>query len=89
MDMYTLLYLKWIANKDPLYSTGNSTRCHVAAWIGGELGENAHIYSMAESLHRSPETITTLLIGYTPIQNKKLKTDEHVIKKLWSIMALP
>ena len=26
---------------------------------------------IAESLHCSPETITTLLIGYTPIQNKK------------------
>ena len=23
MDMYTLLYLKWIANKDLLYTTGN------------------------------------------------------------------
>ena len=28
---------------------------------------------MAESLPRSPEIITTLLIGYIPIQNKKLK----------------
>ena len=28
---------------------------------------------MAESLSCSPETITTLLIGYTPIQNKKFK----------------
>ena len=28
---------------------------------------------MAESLHRLPETITTLLIGYNPVQNKKLK----------------
>ena len=28
---------------------------------------------MAESLHWSPETITRLLTGYTPIQNKKLK----------------
>ena len=27
---------------------------------------------MAESLHSSPETITTLLISYTPIQNKKI-----------------
>ena len=27
---------------------------------------------MAESLHCSPEAITTLLIGYTSIQNKKL-----------------
>ena len=24
MDMYKLLYLKWITNKDLLYSTGNS-----------------------------------------------------------------
>ena len=28
---------------------------------------------MAESLRCSPETITTLLIGHTPIQNKNLK----------------
>ena len=28
---------------------------------------------MAESLHCSPESITTLLTGYTPIQNKKFK----------------
>ena len=28
---------------------------------------------MAESLHCSPETTTTLLIGYTPLQNKKFK----------------
>ena len=28
---------------------------------------------MAESLHCSHETITTLLTGYTPIQSKKLK----------------
>ena len=30
MDMYTLLYLKWITNKDLLYSTGNSAQCDVA-----------------------------------------------------------
>ena len=28
---------------------------------------------LAESLHCSPETTTTLLVGYTPIQNKKFK----------------
>ena len=38
MDIYTLLYLKWIINKDLLYSTGNSVQCYVAAWMGGELG---------------------------------------------------
>ena len=33
MDIYTLLYLKWIANKDLLYSTGISAQSYVAAWI--------------------------------------------------------
>ena len=35
------------------------------SWMGGE----DTCISMAESLHCSPETITTLLIGYTLIQN--------------------
>ena len=30
-DMYTLLYLKWITNKDLLYSTGKSAQNYVAA----------------------------------------------------------
>ena len=38
MDMYTLLWLKWVTNKDLLYSTGNSAWCYVAAWMGGEFG---------------------------------------------------
>jgi len=62
-----------------LYSTENSAQCHVAAWMGGEFrGEWLHLYMyiymymcMAESLCCSPETITTLLIGCTPVQNKK------------------
>ena len=44
MDMYTLLYLKWITNKDLLYSTGNSVQCYVAAWMEGELEENGYMY---------------------------------------------
>ena len=45
MDMYTLLYLKWITNKDLLYSARNSTQCYVAAWMGGEFGgEWIHVY---------------------------------------------
>ena len=31
IDMYTLLYLKWITNKDLLYSTGNSAQYYVTA----------------------------------------------------------
>ena len=45
IHMYTLLYLKWITNKDLLWSTGNSAQCYVAAWMGGEFGgERIHIY---------------------------------------------
>ena len=38
---------------------------------------------MAEFLCCSPKTITTLLIGYTPIQNQKLfKNENEVINKV-------
>ena len=36
--MYTAVYLKWITNKDLLYSTGNIVQSYVAAWMGGEFG---------------------------------------------------
>ena len=36
IDMDTLLYLEWMANRDLLCSTGNSAQYYVAAWIGGE-----------------------------------------------------
>ena len=38
MDMYTLLYLKWMTDKDLTYSTWNSAQCNVASWIGGLFG---------------------------------------------------
>ena len=39
MDIYALLYLKWITNKDLLYSTWNSNQCYyVAAWRWGDYG---------------------------------------------------
>ena len=69
MDMYTLLYLKLITSKDLLCSTWNSAQ-YVVDWMGGVQGRVA--MCMAESLRSSLETVTTLLITYTPIQNKKL-----------------
>ena len=40
-----LLYLKWITKKDLLYSTWNSAKCYVTAWIGEEFGgERIHVY---------------------------------------------
>ena len=45
MDVYTLLYLKWITSKVLLYSTGNSGQCYVAAWMEGKFGEEwIHVY---------------------------------------------
>ena len=35
-DMYTLLYLKWITNKDLLYSTGNSAQYYLTTSLGKE-----------------------------------------------------
>ena len=49
MDMYTLLYLKWITNKDLLYSIGNSAQCYVATWRW-VLGRIDMYMCMAESL---------------------------------------
>ena len=44
IDLYTLLYLKWITNEDLLYCTRNSAQCYVAAWMGGEFGEERYMY---------------------------------------------
>ena len=42
--MCTLLYLKWITNKDLLHSTGNSAQCYVAAQMREEFEENGYMY---------------------------------------------
>ena len=75
MDMYTLLYLKWITNKVPLYSTWNSAQCYVAAGVGGEFEEKwIHVY-----VWLNPFTVHLKLsqhclsVSYTPITNKKTK----------------
>ena len=39
--------------------------------MGGEFGKEWMLVYMAEFLWCPPETITKLLIGYTPTQNKK------------------
>ena len=73
MDMNTLLHLKWITNKVLLYSTMNSAQYHVAAWMGGEFeGEWKYAYAWLSPSPCLPETSTTLLIIYIPIQNKKV-----------------
>ena len=45
IDMYTLLYLKWISSKNLQYDTGDSAQCYVAVWMGGEfVGEWIHVH---------------------------------------------
>ena len=72
MDMYTLLYLKLITNKDLLYSTWISFQYYVVAWMEGEIGgEWIHVYVQlslfAPYLKLSQNC---LLIGYILIQIK-------------------
>ena len=70
--MYTLPYSKWVINKDLVCSTWNSAQCYVPAWMGWWFGKMDIFICMAEFLCCSPETTTTLLTDYTPIQNKKV-----------------
>ena len=66
MNMYTVLHLKWIANKISLYSTGNSVQCHVAAWMGGEFGGeviHAYVWLSPFTAHLKQYCV---LISYTP-----------------------
>ena len=70
MDTYTLLYLKWITNKDLLYSTGNSAQCYVAVWMGGEFSGRMNMcICLAESLCCERKIVMALSVGYTPIYN--------------------
>ena len=89
MDIYTLLYLEWITNKDLQYSTWNSAQNVIWQLPGeGSLGENRYMYMYDwVSLHCSPKTITTLLVGYIPIQNKKFKKKNSVAEEITFIIS--
>ena len=45
IDIYTLLYIKLVTNKDLLYSTGNSTQYSVMTYMGKESKKEwIHLY---------------------------------------------
>ena len=75
--MYTLLYSKWITNKDLLYSTWNSAHCYVPAWMGGGVGGRT---DTCMYVWLSPFTVHLKLSQhcYTTIQNKKFKVKEKI-----------
>ena len=61
IDIYTLLYIKEITNKDLLYSTGNSTQYSVMAYMGKESKKRMDIcICITDSLCCTPETNTAL-----------------------------
>ena len=64
-----------ITKEDLQYSTWNAA--YMAAWMGGEFQGEVISICMAESLQGWPETITALLISYTPMKNKKFKKNEE------------
>ena len=44
IDIYTLLYIKQITNKDLLYSAGHSTQYSVMAYMGKESKKSEYMY---------------------------------------------
>ena len=51
-----------------------TAQCYMAAWMAGESGGkwvHAYVWKSPFAVHL--KTITALLIGYSPIPNKKLK----------------
>ena len=71
---FTLSQQAWAEVTDSV-SVYVSTSFSLKNWRG-VWGTMHTCISMAESLHCSSKTITTLLIVYTPIQNKKFKQKE-------------
>ena len=61
MDRGSLLYLRWITSKDLLDGTWNSAQCFVVARMREESGGEWIHGWMAESLHCSPETVTSFV----------------------------
>ena len=52
MVSFTRLCLKWVTNKDLLYSTGNSAQSYVAAWMGAEFGVRACVWLSPFAVHQ-------------------------------------
>ena len=44
IDIYTILYIKQITNKNLLYGTGNSTQYSVMAYMGEEYKKGGYMY---------------------------------------------
>ena len=90
IDIYTLLYLKWITNSRITYCRAHGTLLNVMWQPGceGRMGENGYMYIIVESFCYLSETITTFLISYTPISNKKFKKDGSLMVSLLNLSTI-
>ena len=74
IDMYKPLYLKMANQQGPSVEHRKLCSMLCGSLNGGDFRENGYMYMYkAESLHCSPETITTLLTGYTQYKIKSSK----------------
>lgn len=64
--------LKWKTNRDLLHSAGSSGRRCGATCVQGDSGRMGTWICVAESPHCPPENVKSLLLGYTPVQRKKV-----------------
>ena len=89
MDVYTLLRLKRVHHGPALQHMELCSR-----WCGSRAGRevwgrmDTRVY-VAESLHCSPETITALLMGCTPVQNKKFERKHKNVQIVFFLPAFP
>ena len=85
VDMYTLLYLKQITNRDLLYSIWTSVQCYVAAWREGNLGENGYMYMYGWTpvlFTRNCHNIINWLYPNTKQNIKKIKVTKPEYKTI-------
>ena len=84
----TLLYLRQITNKDPLYSTGNSTQRYVAGWMGS-LGEKASCVLNEGPATTSCTRHTRLRLSHvilTMVQEKKNEIWQWLLLRVPSLL---
>ena len=43
INVVLLPYIRWVTDKDLVYSTGHSAQCHVASGWEGSMGENGYM----------------------------------------------
>ena len=78
MDMDTQLYSKCRTKKDLLQHREPCSGLCGSLDGRGVWGRMGTCVWMAESLHSSPETVTTLFISCTPIENKKVRKERRL-----------